>query len=259
MRHLTEEEMILTHYGELDAKSHLAECPECASAARALADSLAAVDEEVIPEPDSDYEARMWDRLRWRMRGHDVALASRSRRRSWIAAAAAVVLLLLGYGAGRFGRDDASVPVTSTTAGPVAAAVPPGSVAPAPEVFDLAAQQQIDRSSRLLVEVANQSAPADVDALAQREKAEALLASNRLYRTVAARSGRQAVAELLDDLEPILLELAHADSQLSPEELQAIQRRIESRELLFKLRVLSSLLNEQPATPQQAAPQGDKS
>ena len=52
--------------------------------------------------------------------------------------------------------------------------------------------------------------------------------------------GDQRIAALLSDLEPILVELSHAGKTLSPDELASIQKRIDSKNLLFKVRVMSA-------------------
>jgi hypothetical protein len=50
---------------------------------------------------------------------------------------------------------------------------------------------------------------------------------------------------LLSDLEPVLLELSHAGSTLSPDEIAALQKRIDSKGLLFKVRVVSAQVSGQ--------------
>ena len=50
-------------------------------------------------------------------------------------------------------------------------------------------------------------------------------------------SGSLAIASLLDDLEPVLLDIVHGPSTLSADEFHALRDRIEDRSLVFKLRV----------------------
>jgi hypothetical protein len=94
-----------------------------------------------------------------------------------------------------------------------------------------AAESHLDRSSRLLLDVANGESDFD---------ATELVASNRLYRVMAERAGATDVARLLDELEPILLELEHGGDPA------AIRKRIQERELLFKLRVIRSRVGDKP-------------
>jgi hypothetical protein len=65
--------------------------------------------------------------------------------------------------------------------------------------------------------------------------------SNRLYRRAAERSGQRRIVALLDELEPLLLELAHSEAA-APDDLANAQRRIENTDLLFKLRVTGERL-----------------
>jgi hypothetical protein len=46
------------------------------------------------------------------------------------------------------------------------------------------------------------------------------------------------VATLLDELEPVLLQIAHGPAQMTPDELRKVQKRVETKGLVFKLRVL---------------------
>jgi len=52
--------------------------------------------------------------------------------------------------------------------------------------------------------------------------------------------GDDRLASLLADLEPVLLEIAHSDGTLSPAEAVALQKRIDSKGLLFKVRVMTA-------------------
>jgi ElaB/YqjD/DUF883 family membrane-anchored ribosome-binding protein len=58
-----------------------------------------------------------------------------------------------------------------------------------------------------------------------------------LYRQSTRGAASPAVAQLLDDLEPVLLDIVHSPSELSADEFQALRSRIEDRSLVFKLRV----------------------
>ena len=46
------------------------------------------------------------------------------------------------------------------------------------------------------------------------------------------------MATLLDELEPMLMQIARGPSQLTPDELRKVQKRVETKGLVFKLRVL---------------------
>ena len=95
-----------------------------------------------------------------------------------------------------------------------------------------------DESERMLVELTNLTPAGEVDISSEQERAEELLASNRLYRRTATDRGEEELATLLDELEPVLMQIAHAPSQVPPDELRRIQKRVEAKGLVFKLRVV---------------------
>jgi hypothetical protein len=78
----------------------------------------------------------------------------------------------------------------------------------------------------------------------ERDRAEQLIVANRLYRATATSTGDTAVVDLLDQLERVLVEVAASPSDLSSGEMDDIRQRIESGSLLFKVRVVSSELQE---------------
>ncbi len=53
---------------------------------------------------------------------------------------------------------------------------------------------------------------------------------------------------MLDELEPFLLDLAHAPDDLPAEEIEALRERIAAQSLLFKVRVASSRLETSKQT-----------
>jgi hypothetical protein len=83
-----------------------------------------------------------------------------------------------------------------------------------------------------------------MDVKAQRALADELVASSRLYRQTAARSGEPALAAVLEELERVLVEVAAGPDALTPGDLAELQRRIESRGLLFRVRVIGSQVRE---------------
>ena len=78
----------------------------------------------------------------------------------------------------------------------------------------------------------------------EQSRAEQLVAANRLYRQTAASTGDAAIASVLDDLERVLVDIAASPTTMTQEDLDSVRRRIESKELLFKVRVVSSDVRE---------------
>ena len=96
----------------------------------------------------------------------------------------------------------------------------------------------------VLIELANASDADQVDLSREKILAENLVDSNRLYRQTAAAAGEPGVANVLDDLERVLLDIAHSPDTISGDELKEIQRRIDDEGLLFKVRVVGSQIRE---------------
>ena len=241
MNHLSHDEFVLTYYGEPslgdDRRAHLDACDFCRGELTALAAVLDRVTPLEVPEPAGDYEARVWDRLQWRMRGE-----KRKRRPlvAWIAIAATIAVAffagVLWKASRRQGTEAPSIVATSTSEPRSLEASKPA--AEPNRVLLVVVGEHFDQSERVLVELTNLTPGGSTDISGTRDRAQELLESNRLYRTSAASRGEGDVATLLDELEPVLLQLAHAPSEVSAEELQRLQKRVESKGLVFKLRVV---------------------
>ena len=98
-----------------------------------------------------------------------------------------------------------------------------------------------------------------IDISGERERAEHLVAANRLYRQTALATGDTGIADLLDELERVLVDLAASPEEISPEDLNAVRRRIESRSLLFKVRVVSSEVRQRQQSVMQERAAGRSS
>ncbi|HYR29096.1 MAG TPA: hypothetical protein VEU30_11565 [Thermoanaerobaculia bacterium] len=261
MNHLSLEDLVASYYGEpaMD-RTHLVSCPECQAELSRLTYVLDRVKSPEVPEPGEDYEERVWQRVRWRMR----ADARRNRFTTWMKWSAVAAVTFMAFCTGLVWRRDATpishdARVERPAAQPGAAqpvATKPGIAEPASTPAETQVQRDrillvvvgdhFDRSERVLVELTN-LAPNDdnFDIGAERALAEELLTSNRLYRRTALDRGEESVATLLDELEPVLMQIAHAPDDLTAAELRRIQKRVEAKGLVFKLRVVR---NEAAAT-----------
>ena len=88
-----------------------------------------------------------------------------------------------------------------------------------------------------------------IDISDERQRAEELIEDNRLYRQTANSTGDKAVASVLDDLERVLIEIAHSPSEVSGEQYEDLRREIQDRGLLFKVRVLGSEMRDRGDQP----------
>lgn len=245
MRHLTQEELIVCYYDEPERAQyvgHLADCEECQTELGRIAQLLDRVPVLEVPEPEADYEQRVWQRLSWRLRGE------KKRDRMWTRWAAIAAVATIAFIGGLLMRREARRPLDEQTQIANRATQQPGNSA-----TQVAQQQQqqvrdrilfvfvgdhFDQSERILVELTNLPASGDIDISNERERAGALLASNRLYRRTAQDRGEEKVATLLDELEPVLMQIAHAPADVSSEEIRKLQQRVEEKGLVLKLRVV---------------------
>jgi hypothetical protein len=242
--HLTDDDLVLHFYGEMDgaaeahAVAHLTGCDSCRRSYTRLQQVLAAVDAMPAPTLPDGFERTVWARL-------EPALPARRGWLSWILArpaglawAAAVVLLVAGaFFAGRL-----STPPAGTTEPQIASA---DDIREAVLLSDLG--EHLDRSQTMLIELVSAEEPEARDAIdisLERERAEELVAANRLYRQTATATGDMTVIALLDELERLLVELAASPDQLSTADLERVQQRIATKDLLFKVRVVSSGVRE---------------
>lgn len=246
MKHLNEEELILHYYGEsenaLTHELHLEECAECRALYGSLQRTLNTVDALAVPERGPDYADQVWQSIR-----RDVANARRERWSlqapwRWASAGAFAALLVLAFFVGRHYpvalQPGAVVATADTQAGE--------------RVLMVAVGDYLERSQGVLVELANASPTGTLDISMEQMRAADLVSENRLYRQTAVYTGQAGVASVLEELERALLDIAHAPSEISPQELETLRQRLEAEGILFKIRVLGSNVrsNEDP-TPRQ--------
>jgi len=240
--HLTDDDLVLLYYGEMAradearTESHLDACHACRENYARLQRVMAFVDSAPAVDAPDGFERVAWARLEPELG---------SARRGWIRSAlspaylalAAAVLVLVG-GAFMAGRLLPKTPV-NTGAG----AKTTDTVRERILLVDLG--EHLDRSQMVLVELVSAGADTGtVDISSERARAEQLVAANRLYRQTAVSTGDAAMASMLDDLERVLVDIAASPSTMSQDDLDSVRRRIESKELLFKVRVVSSQVRD---------------
>jgi hypothetical protein len=228
MSHPSADDLILHHYGESGfsgVEAHLASCVECSQAFAGLRADLSLITEEPIPARGEELGEKVWRALQPRL-GLRPAPRGGSAVRWWAPAGLAASLLA----AFLLGRH-------FPAGGPMASPIPEHG---RDRIFLVMVGDHLERSEMVLLEVANAEGNGPVDARSAQESAENLVAANRLFRLSARRAGEPGVANVLDELERILLEVAHGPSPLGPEARAQLRRRLESGDILFKVRVLES-------------------
>jgi hypothetical protein len=266
MKHPKEEELIAYHSGEeadrVGIAGHVADCPECRAELERIDAVLEAITSIAVPDPGEDYGQRVWQQIAPRLpekreRWWSSLFFGRPKcvnwltPQRWVAAGAIAALIIAAFLAGRATKHSA--------VGEVAGAVDQGKVRE--RVLIMAVGEHLGRSEMVLVELANAepqgAGQKQVNISGEQRRAEDLLEENRLYRQTALEQGDTALAGVLDELERTLLDVAHSPQQPTAAQLEGMRQRIESRGILFKVRVVGKELQQREASGQTpAAPTG---
>ena len=267
-----DEDLVLFHYRDglpqerieaIAAALHAS--PELRARYAELCDLLAAAGRVAAPAPAAGLEGRIWERLQPRLDAAAPAAPARRRARPrvaarsarvyrvpqrWAMAAAVVLALALGIAIGGIGMPQRS---TTTRAGTEAAPAPgtpataharPPAAADdrlAPRMLDAYVAAHLRASQGVLLTMLN----SDDDALAASgaELAAALVESNRLYAAAAARAGNARLVALLQQLEPLLIEIANPAPAGDVEVRKGLGEYVRDSDLLFRLRATEARLD----------------
>jgi hypothetical protein len=253
MKHRTEEELIAYRYGEMKERkaiaAHLKECAECREELARIEAVFAALDAMPVPDPGEDYGERVWRRIAPRL--------AEKQPRWWeshfvpqrlVALGGVVALVILSFVAGRWTRQPPPI----------------GEQADAAKVRErvlvVAVGEHLGRTEMVLMELENTPAQKGQKAIHISEtqrRAEDLVEENRLYRQTALKEGDQVMANTLDELERVLLDIANSPEELTPAAFETIRKRIEEQGLLFKVRVVKQVLDERKANPDAKPAEGN--
>jgi hypothetical protein len=252
MNHLNEEQLVLYYYGEetegrkstgelsQGVEQHLGACEECRAAYHTLQRVLNSVDSFPVPERSEDYETRVWKSI-------EAHIGKKRTFRSWFSwrpmaiVTAVAAMLVVSFYAGRTVRKPGQGAGESADAGQVRE-----------RVLLVAVGDHLERSQMILVELANASMASGggkLDISYETRTAEDLLEANRLYRQTASSAGDVGTAALLEDLERVLIEIAHSPTAVSTKQLEDLRAQIEDRGILFKVKVFGSQLEQRESAP----------
>ena len=240
--HPTEEQLVLYYYRDTqetpEMAAHLETCAECRDGYHALQRALNSVDSLAVPERAPDYELNVWRALVPLLKPRQPWYRSWSRWKPLMIAASMAVLLVAAFLAGRTLKPPAKTTIAD------AAQL-------RERVLLVALGAHLERTQMMLVELAN--APpvgGQVDISFEQESAARLLDANRLYRQTALSAGNYQVTALLEELERVMVELAHSSASVPEKQLEDLRSRIEERSLLFKVQLfLSQFANREPSPP----------
>jgi hypothetical protein len=244
MDHLNEEQLVQHYYGDQDGRGgreqHLGECQDCRAEFARLESILGIVSDAPVPERGEEYGTDVWNRVRAHLpekqKHHWFDLLRQPRQ--WAVVGALAVLLIVAFVLGRISKPEAPAPqVAKNDAGKDR------------KVLLVALGDHLDRSQMVLVELSNLPKTGEVDISQEQQRAQELVASNRLYRQAAEKNGDADLASVLDDLERVLVGVAHEPSQANGAEMASIRQRIESKGILFKVRVIGSKVRNDERRP----------
>ena len=261
MKHPNEEELIAYNGGEVLRRDaigdHLTDCPECRAELERIDAVLAALSTMPVPEPGDDYGQRVWRQIAprlperparwWSFAAGSGFAAGWLEPRRWAAVGAIAAVVIVAFLAGRVTKR--------VTPGPGVADA--GQVRE--RVLIMAVGEHLGRSEMVLVDLGN-AEPAnakqkEVNISPERRRAEDLLEENRLYRQTALEQGDTGLVTVLDELERVLLDVAHSPREVTPAQLENIRQRIDSRGILFKVRVVGEELQQRAESPAPAVKQ----
>ncbi len=254
MKHMTEQELIAYREGVVEQRAaistHLAACHECREELERIEAVLGALDTLPVADPGADYGRRVWQQIASRLPERPDAwwqVWFQPRRLAVIGALA--VLIVAAFVAGRItkrGPDKDTIASTEQVR---------------ERILIVAVGEHLGHSERMLVELSN-AVPSDprqkeVNISAEQRRAEDLLQENRLYRQTALQEGDTGLANTLDELERVLLDVAHSPEEVTPKQLEVIRQKIEARGILFKVRVVGKELQQRQEATRPAPVQND--
>ena len=244
MKHLEQEQLVAHYYGEAgkDVANHLADCYECRTEFGNIQRTLAAIVPPEAPARGPGYGAEVWNRVR----GHLPEVESKRQwwlmPQRWAAVGAMAALIVVAFVIGRH-----TAPITPN----IASNNPPAQVVKE-RVLMVALGDHLERSQTVLLEVAHAADSKDVDMV--RDEAEELVGSNRFYRQAALSIGDRKTADVLDQLERALLEIAHSSPDEGKAQIEELRHQIEAQGLLFKVRVIHTNVQNEIRPKQAPAP-----
>ena len=236
--HPSDDDLILHAYGESRPElarlieAHLRACAQCDAVWTELRETLHLVNRADVPDPSPAFERIIWARVQQELFS---PRPSRWSLRQWLplgAVAAAVIVAAAGLTT-HFSRTGGSGLATSRLD------------ARGPErVLLTALDGHLEQTELLLIELMNGSDEADVALMFERATAEDLVSSGRLYRVTAQHQGDIRLAQVLEDIEPVLVDLARSPERVDQSSLQSLRLRIEDEALIFKVRTAAHEVRE---------------
>ena len=252
--HISEDELILHFYGELDDAAvrgdarggaeivaHLGECGECRDNWAALQRTMTLVDGAETSEAPADFERVMWARVQ-PLLPKPAARHAWWSPRVWAPVAGLAAVIALAFIGGRLWPRVAPPPA------PAGAPAAADARTTRERVLLSALGDHFEQTENLLVEIKNTPDAKRVDLGFEQQTARDLVAAGRLYRETAVQNGDLELSSVLEDLERVLVDVAGSPEPMNAQDLKSLRTRIEDDNLLFKVRALTTTVRERERT-----------
>ena len=251
MWHPTEDELVEHLSGDPDRRerqridAHLVACGDCRQVAEEVNLAVSLV-ETTVPEPPDGFERVMWARIQ-RAIETDAAPSpwyASFGWRQWVPLGSFAALAIVGTALALRPAPEPAPAVLATALQP---SVEDTDGSQQERVLYTALDDHFQQAEMLLVEVRNAR---ERDSLTfESAAADELISAGRLYRQTAEYTGQQRVVQVLDDLEPVLVEVARSPERMNPGARQWLRARIDEDALLFKVRVAANDARERVSNP----------
>jgi hypothetical protein len=249
--HPSEDDLILHFYGEghpgteRRVDDHLRDCGRCRASWTELSETLKLVDAARLPEAPSGFENVMWARVEQAL----MRPIAPPRRATWtlgrlvpLTALAALVVAAVALAVMTQRRPVG--PATVTPASPPASTTAARPDHTRERVLLTALDSHFEQTELLLVELMNAPDAARSDFDFERTTADGLVTTGRLYRATAEQTGHPQIAQTLEDLELVLVEVARSPKKIDRQEFKSLRSRIDDEGLLFKVRTVGTEIRE---------------
>lgn len=235
MQPITDNDLILYFYRDGLEKHRIDEIDDALFASpplrqryMALKRMLTNVDGVPAIEPDPEFTDRIWRKLASQIDAKPVRrIAHRRVSTPMRFAMAASVLLAVAAGIGFYAGRSSTPPAAQN--------------AMAARVLDAYVADHLRATEGLLLTASNSDS---TEVLAgNRELAQSLVQSNRLYALAAVRAGNTRLADFLRQLEPVLLDLANQPADASIQSIDGLRDYLRRTDLLFEVRATQARLD----------------
>lgn len=203
-----------------------------------LSETLKLVDTATVPEPPEGFERIMWAKV------HRALPARRSfwtwRQLVPVASLAAVVIVAVSL---TF-KTRGAAPAPGAPELPQMAAGAADTSRTRERVLLTALDGHFEQAELLLTELLNAPEDAGGEFAYERSTADDLVLSGRLYRITAEQIGKQHLAAMLDELEPLLMDVARSPDKVNRKDRKSLRSQIDDDGLLFKVRAVTNEIRE---------------